>query len=63
MFQLIIFFATLYPLLELSLKQFTYKLIALIAFATAPGAQTMSALNMNYMSIFFFLCFSNTVAG
>jgi hypothetical protein len=55
-------FLTWYPLWELSLKQFTYKLIALIALATAPGTQTMSALNMNYMSIIFFLCFSNTVA-
>jgi hypothetical protein len=47
------FLFTLYPWSELSLKLITYKLIALIALATAARAQTISALDINYMSIFF----------
>ena len=41
------FLFTLYPLSELSLKLLTYKLIAL---TTAARAQTISALDINYMS-------------
>jgi hypothetical protein len=47
------FVFTLYPLSELSLQQLTYKLIALIALTTAARAQTISALDINYMSKFF----------
>jgi hypothetical protein len=46
------FLFTLYPLSELSLKLLTYKLIALIALTTAARAQTISALDINYMSKF-----------
>jgi hypothetical protein len=47
------FLFTLYPLSELSLKLLTYKLIALIALTTAARAQTILALDINYMSKFF----------
>jgi hypothetical protein len=49
------FLFTLYPLSELSLKLLTYKLTALIALTTAVRAQTISALDINYMSKFFFI--------
>ena len=39
---------TSYPLSELSLKQLTYKLIAIIALTTAARAQTRSALDIKY---------------
>jgi hypothetical protein len=38
---------------ELSLKQLTYKIIALIALTTVARAHTISALDINYMSKFF----------
>jgi len=44
---------TLYPLSELSIKLLTYKLIALIALTTAARVQTISALDITYMSKFF----------
>jgi hypothetical protein len=47
------FLFTLYRLSELSLKLLTYKLIALIALTTAARAQTILALDINYMSKFF----------
>lgn len=43
---------TLYPLSELTLKQLTYKLIALIALTTAARAQTLLALDITYLSKF-----------
>jgi hypothetical protein len=44
------FLFILHPLSELSLKLLTYKLIALIALTTAARAQTILALDINYMS-------------
>jgi hypothetical protein len=40
------------PLESLNLKILTYKLIALVALTTAARAQTLSALYLNYMSLF-----------
>ena len=40
------------PLESLNLKMLTYKLIALVAPTTAARAQTLSALYLNYMSLF-----------
>lgn len=45
-----------FPLQTLSLKQLTLKLIALIALATAPRAQTLKSLNLDYMK-----CYENYV--
>lgn len=44
------FLITLYPLEDLSLKMLTFKLISLMALTTAARAQTLSALDVNYMS-------------
>lgn len=44
------FLYTLYPLEDLSLKCLTFKLIALIALTTAARAQSLSALDLKYMS-------------
>jgi hypothetical protein len=44
------FLCTLYPLEDLSLKCLTFKLIALIALTTAARAQSLSALDLKYMS-------------
>jgi hypothetical protein len=46
------FISTLMPLESLNLKMLTYKLIALVALTTAARAQTLSALYLNYMSLF-----------
>ena len=43
---------TLYPLEDLSLKMLTLKLTALLALTTAARAQTLSALNLNFMKQF-----------
>lgn len=43
------FLFTLYPLEELSLKDLTLKLIALVALATAARAQSLSALDLKFM--------------
>lgn len=43
---------SLYPVSKLSLKLLTYKLIALIALTTAARAQTISALDIRFMSKF-----------
>jgi Phage integrase family len=43
--------ASWYPLETLSLKKLTLKLTALIALATAPRAQTLVSLNLNYMKV------------
>ena len=53
---------TSYPLSELSLKQLTYKLIALIALTTAARAQTRSALDIKYKFFDKYVFFSNTAA-
>jgi hypothetical protein len=42
----------LFPLSELSLKLLTLKLIALIALTTAARAQTISALDIQYLEVF-----------
>ena len=44
------FLCTLYPLEDLSLKCLTFKLIALIALTTAARTQSLSALDLKYMS-------------
>ena len=41
-----------FPLEDLSLKMLTLKLIALIALAMAPRAQTLKSLNLNYMKVY-----------
>jgi hypothetical protein len=46
------FISTLMPLEFLNLKMLTYNLIALVALTTAARAQTLSALYLNYMSLF-----------
>ena len=43
------FLCTLYPLANLSLKDLTLKLIALVALATAARAQSLSALDFKFM--------------
>jgi hypothetical protein len=43
------FLRTLFPLSSLSLKLLTFKLTALIALCTAPRAQTLVALNIDFM--------------
>lgn len=40
---------SLTPLLQLSLKLLTFKVVALIAFATAPRAQTLTAMSLDNM--------------
>ena len=47
------FLSTLYPLSKLSLKLLTYKLIALVALTTASRAQTISALDIRFISKFY----------
>lgn len=44
------FLSTLYPLEDLSLKLLTFKLISLMALTTAARAQTLSALNIKFLS-------------
>lgn len=46
------YLSTLYPLSDLSLKLLTYKLIALIALTTASRAQTISAMDLQYLTKF-----------
>lgn len=46
------FLFTLYPLEDLSLKLLTLKLTALLALTTAAWAQTLSALNLDFMKQF-----------
>ena len=43
------FLETLYPLKNLSLKLLTFKLVALISLCTAPRAQTLVALDVDFM--------------
>ena len=42
--------STLVPLSDLSLKIITYKLVALVALTTAARAQTLSALDIRFIS-------------
>ena len=44
------YLVTLYPLEDLSLKLLTLKLVSLVALTTAARAQTLAALNLEYMS-------------
>ena len=44
------FLVTLYPLEDLSLKYLTFKLITLVALTTAARAQTLSALDLKYVT-------------
>ena len=44
------FLSTLVPLSDLSLKNLTYKLVALVALTTAARAQTLSALDIRFIS-------------
>jgi hypothetical protein len=46
------FLFTLYPLEDLSLKLLTLKLTVLLALTTAARAQTLSALNLDFMKQF-----------
>lgn len=43
------YLASLYPLTTLSLKMLTLKVTALIALASAPRAQTLTSMNIDYM--------------
>ena len=43
--------STLFPLQELTLKILTLKLTALIALSSAPRAQTLMSLNLDYMNV------------
>lgn len=45
------FLALWYPLESISLKQLTLKWIALVALATAPRAQTLKALDLDFRKI------------
>ena len=45
------FLSTLFPLDRLSMKMLTLKLTALIALSTAPRAQTLVSMNLDYMNI------------
>lgn len=44
------FLSSLYPLEDLSLKLLTFKLVTLVALITAARAQTLSALDLDYLS-------------
>ena len=43
------YLSELFPLQDLSLKLLTFKLVALLALASAPRAQTLANLHLDYM--------------
>ncbi|MCG7879448.1 MAG: tyrosine-type recombinase/integrase [Candidatus Thiodiazotropha taylori] len=45
------YLSSLFPLHKLSLKLLTFKVVALIALATAPRAQTLVSMDLDYMLI------------